>query len=189
MLATGITNAQGLDAFNRILTHVKDAQVAISPYEVDALGDEVSDSESAQLTGDSASAETGTRREKAHPRPSLPTPYVGPASDAEKAICAIWEEMLGIERVGINDNFFDLGGHSLLAIQVMSRVNQAMNTMIPVAKLYEGLTIAFLSSLMTPRGQASAVVEEDDQDIVDRRQDKARRQREQQQRRRVALGR
>ena len=189
MLATGIANAQGLDAFDRILTHVNGAQVAISPYEVDALGEEVSDSESAQASGESASAESGARRAAVHPRPGLSTPYVAPTSDAQKQLCAIWEDMLGIERVGINDNFFDLGGHSLLAIQVMSRVNQAMNTKIPVAKLYEGLTIAFITSLMTPRGQTSAEVEEDDQDVVDRRQDKARRQREQQQRRRVALGR
>ena len=53
----------------------------------------------------------------------------------------------------------------------------------------EGLTVAFLSTLMAPRAEVAAVADEDDQDSIDRRRDKARRQKEQQQRRRVALGR
>jgi acyl transferase domain-containing protein len=191
MLATGISNKQGLDAFFRILTHVQDSQVALSPVDVDVFGTVLNEREATQPgSEDQVSAESGARQQKAHPRPNLQTPYEAPASKSQQQICAIWEDALGIERVGINDNFFDLGGHSLLAIQVMGRVNQAMHTKVPVAKLYEGLTVAFLSSLMTPRAETAApVIDDDDQDSIDRRRDKARRQKEQQQRRRVALGR
>jgi acyl carrier protein len=113
---------------------------------------------------------------------------VAPTSETQKKICAIWADMLGIERVGVNDNFFDLGGHSLLAVQVMGRVNQTLSTSVPAAKLYEGLTVAFLSSLVAPRGQIESIEAEDD-DSSERRREKARRQKEHQQRRRVALGR
>jgi hypothetical protein len=59
---------------------------------------------------------------------------------------------------------------------------------LPVAKLYEGLTVSFLAGLIATPGE-SAVPEEDDNELADRRREKARRQRENQQRRRVALGR
>ncbi|HLN60553.1 MAG TPA: acyltransferase domain-containing protein, partial [Symbiobacteriaceae bacterium] len=53
-------------------------------------------------------------------RPDLLTPYVAPASELERAIAAIWSELLGVGAVGVHDNFFDLGGHSLLAGQVVA---------------------------------------------------------------------
>jgi acyl transferase domain-containing protein len=190
MLATGISNKQGVDAFFRVLTYVREPQVALSPFEVDiVLAANFTRESGHGVAAEQTTSESSAKQAHAHPRPNLQTPYVAPASDAQKQICAIWEDMLGLERVGVHDNFFDLGGHSLLAIQVMGRVNQTMKTAIPVAKLYEGLTIAFLSSLLAPRAAVKAAEEDDEQGPIERRQDKARRQREQQQRRRVALGR
>ncbi len=49
-------------------------------------------------------------------------PYVAPRNESEKALCKIWEEVLGVERVGIADNFFHLGGSSLLAASIVSRI-------------------------------------------------------------------
>ena len=96
--------------------------------------------------------------------------------------------MIGIEPVGVHDNFFELGGHSLLAVRVMARVNEALGTEIPVAKLYEGLTVDFIARLVAPMAPTETVMEED-ADAAEKRREKARRQREHQQRRRVALGR
>lgn len=93
---------------------------------------------------------------------------------------------IGIDRVGVNDNFFELGGHSLLAINVMGRVNSALKTDIPVARLYDGLTVAFLAGIAVNGGQAVAPEPEEEQ-TDERRRDRARRQREQQARRRGAL--
>jgi hypothetical protein len=107
---------------------------------------------------------------------------VAPATDVQKQICAVWQELLGIDKVGINDNFFELGGHSLLAINVMARVNQTLKTDIPVAKLYDGLTVAFLAAAAAPTEQQAAPAQ--DEDDEERRRDRARRQREQQARRR-----
>jgi hypothetical protein len=57
-----------------------------------------------------------------YPRPDLPVPYEPPASDGERALAEIWSEVLGVERVGANDDFFELGGHSLAAVRMMARV-------------------------------------------------------------------
>jgi hypothetical protein len=70
----------------------------------------------------------------------------------------------------------------LLAINVMARVNQALNTDVPVAKLYDGLTVAFLAAAIAP--QETQGEPEQDGETDDRRRDRARRQREQQARRR-----
>src|SRR5207253_9550324 len=63
-----------------------------------------------------ASGVTGGAR---HPRPDLATPYVAPTNDTEARIADIWAAALGLDRVGVDDNFLELGGHSLIAIQVV----------------------------------------------------------------------
>lgn len=65
--------------------------------------------------------------------------YIAPSSDTEIALCTIWQKLLKIERVGVNDNFFSLGGHSLLATQLLSRVNQTFKIDLPLKSLF-GLT-------------------------------------------------
>ena len=54
-------------------------------------------------------------------RPDLPTAYTPPASDVERQITAVWQDALGIDDVGVHDNFFDLGGNSLIAPAGRSR--------------------------------------------------------------------
>ena len=51
-------------------------------------------------------------------RPELPTPYEAPRDDRERAIAGLWTHLLGVERIGVHDNFFDLGGHSLLVARL-----------------------------------------------------------------------
>jgi thioesterase domain-containing protein/acyl carrier protein len=77
--------------------------------------------------------------------------YVKPSSVAEEVIAGIWSEVLGIEEVGVEDNFFDLGGHSLLALRVMARIKSLFEYELPLATLFEGPTIAALSSIIKQR--------------------------------------
>jgi acyl carrier protein len=77
-------------------------------------------------------------------RPDLEQCFVAPRNNTEETINAIWVEVLKIDRIGINDSFFDLGGHSLLATQVASRLRKAFEIEIPLRSLFENPTIAEL---------------------------------------------
>ncbi len=71
--------------------------------------------------------------------------YVEPATNTQRELAAIWSEILGVERVGAADDFFDLGGHSLLAVQVLSRMRGRLGVELPVRALFEAPTLAGLA--------------------------------------------
>lgn len=73
------------------------------------------------------------------------TAYVAPRTAAERRLKEIWSELLVLERIGIEENFFDLGGHSLLAVQVVSRIAAAFRVMLPPNCLFECPTLARLA--------------------------------------------
>jgi phthiocerol/phenolphthiocerol synthesis type-I polyketide synthase E len=83
-----------------------------------------------------------------HPRPALQSPYEPPFREVERRIARIWQEALGLERVGIDDNFFELGGDSFVAIQVISRLRAELKADVASASLYECLTVRALADLM-----------------------------------------
>jgi acyl carrier protein len=78
-------------------------------------------------------------------RPELDRTFVPPRSPVEQTVAGIWDEVLGLERVGVHDNFFELGGHSLLATQVVSRLREALQVELPLYYLFETPTIAGLA--------------------------------------------
>jgi amino acid adenylation domain-containing protein len=78
-------------------------------------------------------------------RPELAAEYVAPGTPAEEAVAAIWCEVLGIERVGIHDDFYELGGHSLLLPQVMHRLRRDFEVEVPLRSLAEETTVAGLA--------------------------------------------
>jgi amino acid adenylation domain-containing protein len=71
--------------------------------------------------------------------------YVPPGSATEKTLATIFSDVLGLDRVGINDNFFEVGGHSLLATQVISRIETALNVRVPLRRFFDGPTIGDLA--------------------------------------------
>lgn len=84
-------------------------------------------------------------------RKALPAPdkrantYVAPRNQTEERLAEFWSEILGVERVGVNDNFFDLGGHSLLATQAISRIRETFQTDLSLRSFFAAPTIAALS--------------------------------------------
>ncbi|BBP58423.1 non-ribosomal peptide synthase/polyketide synthase [Pseudomonas sp. St316] len=82
-------------------------------------------------------------------RKALPAPdagdlqqtYVAPRSQHEQQVAAIWQEVLKLERVGLEDNFFELGGHSLLVTQVVSRIRRTLGIEVPLRSLFEHGTL------------------------------------------------
>ncbi len=97
-------------------------------------------------------------------RRALPAPewtsveetYLAPRTPTEEVLAGIWAEVLGIELVGIFDDFFAMGGHSLLATQITSRIKSIFGLNLPVQALFESPTIAGLAERI-----------EDDQLVLD----------------------
>jgi acyl carrier protein len=71
--------------------------------------------------------------------------FVAPRTETEEKLAQIWREVLSIDQVGVEDNFFDLGGHSLTVIQVISRIRKVLEVEVPFRSLFEEPTIAALA--------------------------------------------
>ena len=80
-----------------------------------------------------------------HPRPDVRTAYVAPTNELEEAVAEIWQRVLGIERIGIHDDFIELGGHSLLAIQLLKHMEEAFPVHLPAETIFKAPTVASLA--------------------------------------------
>ena len=78
--------------------------------------------------------------------------FVGPRTHAEEVLVEIWKQVLGVERVGVHDNFFRLGGDSILSIQIIARANRAGLRLTP-QQLFEHQTVAKLAAAAGEAGQ------------------------------------
>lgn len=74
-------------------------------------------------------------------RPHLQTVYVKANTETEKKLLNLWQNLLGIEKIGIQDNFFELGGHSLVALKLISQISQSFHKNLSIVDLFEYSTI------------------------------------------------
>ena len=81
----------------------------------------------------------------------MSTPHLAPRDDIERTLAGFWEELLGVESVGIEDNFFDLGGHSLVAVRLFAKIKKAYRVDYPISVLFEAPTIARCAELLRAR--------------------------------------
>lgn len=88
-------------------------------------------------------------------RGHLPAAYEGPRNEMESAVAEVWGEVLGLEGVGIHDNFYDLGGDSLLATQVYSRLTQRLTSDVTLQQVLMHQTVAGLAESISANGQPS----------------------------------
>ncbi|NLD49912.1 MAG: AMP-binding protein, partial [Clostridiaceae bacterium] len=102
--------------------------------------------------------------------------YRAPATQLEKKLVRIWEEVLELERVGLNDNFFEIGGHSLKANIVTSRIKRELNIEIPLMEFFQNATVEKLAEYIsncTAFGDKSKETIPNDEDINSRTEDSA----------------
>jgi amino acid adenylation domain-containing protein len=143
-LKLGMSSAEGVEAFRRALG-AGSPWVIVSTQDFAARLEQNRASRSLEELDRVAQAPR-----ESHPRPLLANAYVAPGSDAEKRIAKVWQELLGIEPVGIHDNFFDLGGNSLMAIRVISRLKSELGVDVSEVSLFEGPTVASLARILMP---------------------------------------
>ena len=81
--------------------------------------------------------------------------YVAARNEVEEQVVEIWRQVLGVEKVGVNDNFFQIGGHSLLATQVVARMSSVFGGEIGLRRLFESPTVAELAQVVEKARQQS----------------------------------
>jgi acyl transferase domain-containing protein len=141
----GLTSADGVEAFRRILESADLPQVLVSVRDLPARV-----AEAAALTGQRILAELDRAGSAApagprHERPELATAYVAPSTETERWLSEIWGDLLGIEAVGIHDDFFELGGDSVLSLRIVARARDRGLVLTP-GRLFERPTIAGLAA-------------------------------------------
>jgi non-ribosomal peptide synthase protein (TIGR01720 family) len=95
-----------------------------------------------------------------HPRPELENSYVAPQNPTEQILANIWSELLGVEKIGRDDNFFDLGGDSVVSIQIIVRARQA-GLQLTAKQVFEQQTIADLAAVATGNNLPITEAEQD----------------------------
>jgi acyl carrier protein len=88
------------------------------------------------------------------------TEFIPVETELEKAIAAIWCELLQLDRVGLNDNFFDLGGHSLLLAQIPARLRETLQVEVALIELFHHTTISALAKFLRHGSEKNGVFEE-----------------------------
>ncbi|MEU8530895.1 amino acid adenylation domain-containing protein, partial [Streptomyces sp. NPDC048629] len=83
--------------------------------------------------------------------------FVAPAGATAELLARIWSEVLGVDRIGADDNFFEVGGHSLLATQVVSRIREAFRVEVPLSALFDRPTVRELAPVLENSGTSTAV--------------------------------
>ena len=86
----------------------------------------------------------------------LDTNYVAPATPTEQRLACIWSEILGQERIGIQDDFFTIGGHSLLAVRLMMQIEKQFEQHLPLEAIFQWRTIAAQAEILDRPAQVSA---------------------------------
>ena len=76
------------------------------------------------------------------------TNFLAPRTRRELRLTRLWEQVLDIHPIGVNDNFFDIGGHSFLAVKLISSINKEFDSQLPLATLFQNATIAKMASLL-----------------------------------------
>ena len=138
-LSQGILPAEGGDAFIRALA-LGAPQVVVTSLDLLEL---------AKQTKAVDSVEQGGGQQ--FDRPELDSAYIEPRNDIERTLVGFWEELLGVNQVGVDDDFFELGGHSLIAVRLFAMVKKAYRIEFPISVLFEAPTIAKCAALIGER--------------------------------------
>jgi len=145
-----ILTKDGLEVFKRALAHPI-PQLIVSPCDLEVLLEEENEllMESFDQAVPFSTSKVGRERIIDRTRPELERAFVEPSTPLERTLASIWGDVLGVKRVGVNDDFFELGGHSLLAVRLFSQLENLTGHRLPLATLFQARTIRSLAELMS----------------------------------------
>ena len=92
-------------------------------------------------------------------RPDLDSDYEAPRDKLDTELSSIWEDLLGVSQIGINDDFFELGGHSLVAVRLFSKIKKQWGIEYPISVLFKAPTIASFADIL--RDQTDVTEDQD----------------------------
>jgi NAD(P)-dependent dehydrogenase (short-subunit alcohol dehydrogenase family)/acyl carrier protein len=172
-LRNGIHPDEGIEVFNRVLS-TPFPQMIVSPVDIHEgkrpIGVDSSKNNSIRVHSiDSTDSAQEAPENINDTRSDIRSSYAAPTTEIEKKLTAIWENLIGVEPIGINDNFFELGGHSLLATQILSRIRDVFQIELTLKIFFETNTIAELSKridamLWIKKDQSEAILPSEDRE-------------------------
>ncbi|MGF1938036.1 MAG: SDR family oxidoreductase [Nostoc sp. ChiQUE02] len=145
-----MTWQEGIDVFSRVLSLTKTPQIVVSAGELQPRIEQwikrnfLQDKESSNIQSSLS----------LHSRANLQSEYVPASNNIEHIVATTWQKVLGIEKIGIYDNFFDLGGSSLIGVEIISQLQKELNAHIPIISIYERPTISSLAEFLSSDEQA-----------------------------------
>ncbi len=161
----GLNSQEAIEVFEKVLA-LGQGQTIVMPVDFNQYREKVNDQFNA-ITSDSSSESS---LQENHLRPDLSTAYEAPCSQNEILIAEIFSDLLGIDKVGVNDDFFELGGDSLLGTQLAASIKRKFGKTISVKEIFDKRTIKDVASILTdsnengkspPEEALSLVVEKD----------------------------
>lgn len=93
-------------------------------------------------------------------RPELAEGFVAPQTELQRELCAVWQQVLGLERVGIRDNFFDLGGNSLQLLKAVAALNTRLGRELPAVKVFQFPSVEKLAAHLSGAAAADPLMDE-----------------------------
>jgi phthiocerol/phenolphthiocerol synthesis type-I polyketide synthase E len=160
----GILPAEGVKALRSILSARLGPQIIVCVEGLQRKIDRTAGVTQARIEKELADRETpGALAQR-----TVSNPYIAPVAGLEKSLADLWQEALGIEIIGAEDNFFELGGNSLVAVQLASRVRGRFQIGLPIAALFESMTIRRLARVIEEAlvQKAEALSEEEAQALL-----------------------
>ena len=150
-LSQGIPAASGGAAFLAAMASGR-RRIYVSSMPLEAL-----------IAQSAAEADSAARPAQTFERPALEQEYTAPEGALEETLAGFWQELLGVDRIGAEDSFFDLGGHSLIAVRLFARIRKTWGVDLPISALIEAPSIRALAGLLVAEGVGADTPGEDGQ--------------------------
>jgi acyl carrier protein len=151
-LRSGIQPQEGVEVFKRILSHAMLPQVIVSTRDIHTV---LELAEPIPLLVDLEATEQAIAN-TSYQRPDLQTAYVAPGNEIEQQVAAIWQNMLGIEKVGIRDNFFEVGGDSLTGTRMINQLRKVLAVDLSIRQLFTKPTIEGIAETIMQQRQETS---------------------------------